>query len=181
MDEDRGAVLTVRAACQNVIDFRQARLLDPAWWRRYRIVLNGIAKEDDLELQRNIFNFHLALVGNSGLTEDSFKSSQERARDTFFDIMGLLRPWEGMSAQARKKREVDSLREEYIKEFGDPSDPEFQRREQESLEVWRREREEEQQQGQDPEERIYARRVEQMKDTARKWDEYHARRLRQGS
>jgi len=115
----------VRAAIRGVIDFREAKLTDPNWWKRCRMLLNGLAREDDQQLHRGVLDYHLALVANSGLTEDSFKTAQENARNAFYDILGSLRPWEGASAADRKRREIEDLRQAYIKEFGDPSTPEF--------------------------------------------------------
>jgi hypothetical protein len=108
-----------------VIDYSQARLLDPVWWRRFYILANSVGTEDDKEVLQNIYRFHLALVSNSGLTEDSFKSAQTNARDTFFDLIGSLRPWEGTNAAERKGKEIEDLRQAYIDAFGDPNDPVF--------------------------------------------------------
>ena len=123
METDRGAVLTVRAAVRGVIDFSKARLLDPHWWRRSSILIKAVGADDDERLLRDIFNFHLALVSNSGLTDESFAKEQSKARDAFYDITGAIRPWEGVSAEARKAKEIKDLRQQYIAVFGDPSDP----------------------------------------------------------
>jgi len=110
-----------------VIDYGKARLDDPDWWRRHYILLSGLAREDDFKIQRSIFDFHRALMGNSGLTEDSFKSAQDHARDSFYDIIGSLRPWEGGSAQERKAKEVEDLRSAWFEAFGvDPNDKEWE-------------------------------------------------------
>jgi len=47
------------------------------------MLLNGLAREDDQQLHRGVLDYHLALVANSGLTEDSFKTAQENARNAF--------------------------------------------------------------------------------------------------
>lgn len=126
---------------RGVIDFHQARLLDPAWWRRCRILLNGMQQEEDLTVARSVFDYHLALVGNAGLTEDSFKGAQERARRAYQDILGVLRPWEG-SAEDRKKQEYQALRDAYVAHFGDPSDPVWQEEYQRQMDAWLKQREE---------------------------------------
>lgn len=128
----------MRAAARRIIDFRQARLLDPDWWSHCYVLFRELVREDDTVIQKGILDFHLALVSNSGLDDDSFKSAQESAKTAVFDMMGLLRPWEGQSYQDRQKQEYQSLVDEYKREFGDPSDPEFQAREAEALAAWQR-------------------------------------------
>lgn len=95
-----------------------------------------MTQEDDLALLQGVYRFHLALVGNSGLTEESFKKSQERGRDAFNDILGLLRPWEGKTAKERQSREVEDLRQAYIAAFGDYRDPEWQARQDAAIAAW---------------------------------------------
>ena len=137
METDRGAVLTVRAAARGIIDFREARLLDPKWWNRCYVLFREMVRGDDMQLQRGILDFHLALVGASGLSDDGFRSAQERAREAIFDMMGLVRPWEGMGYAERKKREHEGLLNDYIREFGDPRDPVFKQKEAEALAAWK--------------------------------------------
>jgi hypothetical protein len=107
---DRAAVLTVRAAVRGVIDYSQARLLDPDWWRRHYILVKEMEREDDLRLYERVLSQYQALVSNSGLTEESFKKTQDSAHDAFQDILCLLRPWEGATASERKQREVTDLK-----------------------------------------------------------------------
>ena len=123
MATDRGAVLTIRAAARGVIDFSKARPSDSQWWRRTTILLDAIGKDDDEKIFRDVYNFHLALVSNSGLTEESFKQEQEKAREVFYDLTGVLRPWDGLNSEERKAREFSDLRQEYVRRFGDPNDP----------------------------------------------------------
>ncbi len=96
-----------------------------------------MVKEDDLVLQQGVMAFHLALVSNSGLTEESFGKSQDNARNSFYDVVGLLRPWEGSSAAERKAREYSDLRQAYVDAFGDPSDPQWQAEQAAAIEAWR--------------------------------------------
>lgn len=128
MERDRGAFLTIRAATLGVVDFRQARLLELDWWKRLHLLLRGMQVEDNLRLQDASFRFSLALVSNSGLTESSFKASQEDAKSGFYGLLGTLRPWEGKTYEERKAAEYEELRELYIQICGNPNDPEFQRK-----------------------------------------------------
>jgi hypothetical protein len=139
---DRAAVLTVRAAVRGVIDYSQARLLDPDWWRRHYILVKEMEREDDLRLYERVLSQYQALVSNSGLTEESFKKTQDSAHDAFQDILCLLRPWEGATASERKQREVTDLKGAYFRAFNiDPNDPNWQERERQKVEDWKAERE----------------------------------------
>ncbi len=72
------------------------------------------------------FQFNLALVANSGLTEESFKEQQENGKERYFDLLGTYRPWEGRSYVDRKSTEFKDARQAYIDNFGvDPLDPRF--------------------------------------------------------
>jgi|TARA_R110000824_G_scaffold82768_4_gene207416 hypothetical protein len=78
-----------------------------------------MAQEDDAKLKNKLYDYHLALVANSGLTEDSFKSVQESARNTFEEIIGTIRPWEGRSADQRAQTDRDQFRDTFL-ELGGP-------------------------------------------------------------
>ncbi len=103
--------------------------------------MTGMLREDDLKIQTSAFDFHRALVANSGLTEESFKSAQTNAKDTFYDIIASLRPWEGKSSAARKEKESTSLRQSWFEAFGvDPNDPAWQENNRRDIEKWKAER-----------------------------------------
>jgi hypothetical protein len=107
------------------------------WWRRCHILLNGMSREDDLALQRDIYSFYRSLVGNSGLTEESFNHSQRNAKETFNNILHLLRPWTP-SAESLQAEEFKSLRQQYVEAFGDPADPEWQAQQAIAIEEFKR-------------------------------------------
>lgn len=70
----------------------------------------------------HLYSYHLALVSNSGLTDDSFKSTQESARSNFKDISSSLRPWRDEAKEAYAER--DQINEDWKKFFGwDMEDP----------------------------------------------------------
>ena len=106
--------MTVRSAARGVIDYREADILDRRWWRKWRILVTEMSQEDDAKLKNKLYDYHLALVANSGLTEDSFKSVQESARNTFEEIIGTIRPWEGRSADQRAQTERDQFRDTFL-------------------------------------------------------------------
>jgi len=170
----------VRAAVRGIIDYSEARLLDPRWWKRTRLLLNAMVREDDFLLQRGIFDYHRSLASNSGLTEESFKLSQERARDSFHDILGALRPWEGSSAEERKAKEYADLRQAYVEAFGDPSDPEYQAEQEEKLRQWKEQREQEKSEYVDEWEELQSRLRAYREDIARRQKELRERRRQLG-
>lgn len=124
MESDRGAVLTLRAASRGVIDFSKARVLDVSWWRRANALIRAMDSEDDLVAIRAAFDFQRSLVGNSGLTEQSFKDCQKSAKALLGELLNALHPW---LAKARPD-EISGLVEKYKKLVGDPADPEFRKK-----------------------------------------------------
>lgn len=77
---------------------------------------------------RAAFDLQRSLVGNSGLTDKSFESSQKTAKALFGDIVEVLYPWSSKDAAAKKAGEIDGLINEYKRLVGDPDDPEFQKK-----------------------------------------------------
>ena len=77
-----------------------------------------MASKDDEDILERLYDYHLALVANSGLSEDSFKSTQESARDNFEDIVAAKRPWLGNTKEDRLNNEVSSYKDEWKDMFG---------------------------------------------------------------
>ncbi len=94
-------------------------MLDVRWWRRANALIEAMADEDDLAIRRAAFDLQRSLVGNGGLTKESFAESQKAVKALFGDIVGMLRPWAG------KADKVDGLIAAYKRYVGDPDDPEF--------------------------------------------------------
>lgn len=115
MASDRGVALTVRACRLGVIDFAQARITDVRWWRRANLLIDGMARDDDLEIVKASYGFHLALVANSQLTEDSWKSAKTSALEMFNEIVNVVHPWGSRTTEQRRAEEADGLRSLYKK------------------------------------------------------------------
>jgi len=81
---------------------------------------------DTLDLLKPLFDYQLALVANSGLTEDSFKKAQESARDNFENIVGAMRPWEGRTKEERLDSDIDQYKKDWQEIFGWDLDDEDQ-------------------------------------------------------
>ena len=85
-------------------------------------MLNEMLSQEDRNLIEHLYSYHLALVSNSGLTDESFKSTQESARGNFKDISTQLRPWTDEKAQSYAER--DQMAADWEKFFGwDMDDP----------------------------------------------------------
>jgi len=108
LERDRAAVLTVRSAVNGIIDYREADIMDYKWWRRWRILLNEMTTQSDRALIEHLYSYHLALVSNSGLTENSFKSVQESAKENFEELLNASRPW------SKSTGRFDNVREELV-------------------------------------------------------------------
>lgn len=117
-----------------MIDFREARLLDPKWWKRVRVLCDALERRTRAKAVKAGLDYHLALVANGSLTEESFEKVQGTAQERYFDLLGALRPWEGKGYLDRKQAEFRDWRQAYIDEFGvDPLDPAFKAWEAEQL------------------------------------------------
>jgi hypothetical protein len=83
-----------------------------------------MASEDDGDILERLYDYHLALVANSGLSEDSFKSTQESAKDNFADIVAAKRPWLGNTKEDRLGNEISNYKKDWQEIFGwDLDDP----------------------------------------------------------
>jgi hypothetical protein len=141
LETDRGAVLTVRAHLAGAIDFRQARLRDPNWWRLVNAVIRAMTADRDAEILRAAYAFQCALVDNGNLTDDSFKTAQARTKETFNDLVNAIQPWAARTTGEVKKTEIAGMVETYKRLIGDPGDPKFRDRMLASIEKNRLERE----------------------------------------
>jgi hypothetical protein len=113
LGSDRGFALTVRACRQGVIDFTQARISDVRWWRRSNLLIDSMARDDDLEIIKAAYDFHLALVANPQLTEESWKSAKTNALELFNEAVNVVHPWGAKSTEQRRAEEYDRLAELY--------------------------------------------------------------------
>jgi len=127
LDSDRGAILTVKSAALGIIDYREADILDRGWWRKWRMLVGEVATKDNAELLRDLYTYHLALVANSGLSEDSFKSVQESARTNLEQLIAVKRPWEEAEKTDIISSEVSQFKEDFKRFFDIDLDDEEQK------------------------------------------------------
>ena len=122
----------LQAAVRGVVDFSSVRLHDPRWWQRTRILLRQLETDNTakyLELLHQ-HNLHTLIVPN--LKEEVFSSSVAQAGSAVRSIRSLYFPWE---LQPEEQAESVDLRQQWIDVWGDPADPEVQRRIQETVEM----------------------------------------------
>lgn len=116
----------VRAALTKAVDFSQASATDAGWWRRCNILLDEQARVDDEGLLAQAYRYHLALMSNSALTDDSFNRAKKSALESFTEIFNLAHPWETTTPRKMRQEQMAKLADAYARVFGGrPSDPAF--------------------------------------------------------
>ena len=125
MEGDRIAVLTLDAALEGIIDYKQARLGDPAWWQKCRLLITALHRKRQGQADEARARYYGSLIG-AGLDAKSFKDIQTHLQEAHYDSIGALQPWNGKSFRDRKAEEFKDARQAYIDAFGvDPQDPAF--------------------------------------------------------
>lgn len=129
------------AAVEGLVDFRKARIGDAAWTRQLRIILDGLQRRKNYVVADAVYKANLARVSNGSLTSDSFQKVQNDVQESFYDLVGTVRPWEGETFGERKAKEFEDYREHYKAAFGwDPLSDEFKEWEVEQIKKYREER-----------------------------------------
>lgn len=122
--------MTLRAAVTGVIDFRDAAITDPSWWRRCNLLLRSLDRMAQLQVLEAAYTYQCNIATAPDIDAEAFKQSQQEARTTFQAIAGLLQPWK--SVEDNKAKKFTELIDDYKDQFGDPASPEFQAREREN-------------------------------------------------
>jgi hypothetical protein len=117
--------MLIRAAVRGAIDFKRAKVLDPKWWRLVTLVVDGLARDDDVRLADAGFRYHLALLSNGELTPESFKDVQKHAREAYQSLVVKLKPWLADAIGGTLANEAAHLSELYKQHIGDMNNPEF--------------------------------------------------------
>lgn len=84
-----------------------------------------MARDDDLMIVKAAMSFHLALVSNPQLTDESWNKSKTACLDLINDIVNIAHPWAAKSTEQRKMEEYDTLSRMYKERIGDLDDPVF--------------------------------------------------------
>jgi len=87
------------------------------------MLLAAFSRRKLVEAYKTRLSYDLALLSNSALTADSFKSLQKSAAEQLRQIMRQLFPWQKQEYVESRKREFDRYRKEYTAAFGiDPAE-----------------------------------------------------------
>lgn len=127
----------VQAAVRGSVNFSEARIHDPRWWQRMRILLRRV--------EMDIFREHMHTVHRHGLltllVPDLKPEIFNEARDSSASAARLLREllitWEQQDLTPAAK--VDDFRQAWIDVWGDPEDPEVKKRIQATVDYLRNE------------------------------------------
>lgn len=118
----------VRAAVTGVIDFAKVDIRERLSKQRIRIILSALETNDTAAFLRIAFDYERSLVANSGLTDDSFKEAQKRAREYFDAIKKIAIPWNKVTAESIQMSRAAEMRAAYAKYVEDPDTPEFKQK-----------------------------------------------------
>lgn len=113
----------VRAAARGVIDFRRADFRDPNWWLRRKVLIEEMERWDEFELWKLITQRHLGLI-HGRVSDQAFSELQKGASQAILAAIACLRPWDRPDLQ-KLGHDAEQLREAYVREIGDPRDPEL--------------------------------------------------------
>jgi len=125
----------IQAACEGMIDFRQADLRDPWWWRKLRVVIDYVGRQVSAKLAEHKFQFNLAVL--SYLTHrDTLEMHWDSAEMLRSRLCRKLAPWLKVGPEDVKET-LKEMRDRYIETWGDPNDPTYQAEMQRLIQHWR--------------------------------------------
>ena len=104
------------------------------------MLIEAMARDDEIELLRNSLAINCALAANAKLEPKSFESVQTNAKRLFNDIINVVHPWAHKSLEEVELDGLNDLTSTYKRIFGDPNDPEFRKLMQQEAEQNKRDR-----------------------------------------
>lgn len=110
-----------------MVDFRTARIGDPAWWRHCRLLFDELEREQETAAVEQAYALQLALISNGGITPEAFEPLLKATRESLNDLINLRLPWARRSSAARQEDERASLIELFRRAVG-ADQPDFQRK-----------------------------------------------------
>lgn len=113
-------------AAEGIVDFTKARIRDPAWQVRMRLLGVGHQAKMDLQYMQASLAFDLAQMTSPHFASDVVGEAQKRAIAQFSEIVYKIRPWERPNEED-KRQQVLGLKELYKQACGDPDDPAYQK------------------------------------------------------
>jgi hypothetical protein len=124
---DRWGHLAIAAAATGRINFKEANSFDINWLAREQLLLGFVEREILKDVLQTRLTIEAAVASASPFTEDHvniYETHYGRARESRDTIEKLVIPYIKQDSKDYYKTEMDTMREEYIRKFGDPSSPE---------------------------------------------------------
>lgn len=100
-----------------MIDFAEADLFDRKWWRKLRLLLNGLERDNQLRWAETVHRHNTAVAGVPDLKPDVFEKASKHAAENLEGIYGTLFPYARKDGD--RSQEIDSYRKAYVERFGD--------------------------------------------------------------
>lgn len=115
MVSDRVANLLVQASASNIINFKEAKLLDHNWWRKVKWLLNQVEIKELKNLLNLKFTQHANAL-NYQAGKESFEHHWKQLNELYIKILNLTFPWNKDEADFSD----DKLKDLWVKMAGNP-------------------------------------------------------------
>lgn len=126
MVSDRFGALTVQAAAEGAIDFQRADRFDRNWWRRLRLTLEYLDRQNGAQLLEQELEITLQELTSPLVYSDPVigKLCLDRLDRLQKELKQSRRPW--IKFQERSPQDtIKAMADQYAEEFMDPNSPEF--------------------------------------------------------
>jgi hypothetical protein len=123
---DRSGFLTVQAAAEGVLDFRQANRFDRNWWRRQRLALEYLDRRNQARLlETELTQRSLELLSPVAHLDATFRKMLiDRIQTVEQQLESSIRPWITFQHQSPEDI-IKTMAQRYKEVFLDPASPEF--------------------------------------------------------
>jgi hypothetical protein len=125
----------VQAACEGMIDYSKADLLDPKWWQKFWLVLDYVGRVATSKSLEYKFAFNLAVL-DYRTDQTTLDAHWEAAEHLRTKLCRSIMPWIDTGPEDTKEK-LEAMRERYIETWGDPQDPAYQAEMQRLIDHWR--------------------------------------------
>lgn len=126
--------LYMQAVIEGKLDADETDVLSGRWWQKCYHVIDYLARQIRVDLYKAKMQFGLAELAGSGDTigRDKAWEQAEHARNS---LVAESMPW--LDVRPRSPAEtIAAMRDKYVRTFGDPKDPEFQKEMKRLLDYW---------------------------------------------
>lgn len=129
----------IRASATGCLDYSDADSTDDVWLAREGIMLRYAESAALIELMKLRQQQQIATSSWAGDTDgEVWRDHFNAGREHMLKVGALLFPWVSWDERKQRKNEIDELRDEYTKRFGDPSSPEAKEQDKRDKEALKR-------------------------------------------